>query len=116
MGGGGASLALTSGYVLAASLADAVEGAAPDGPGHLDRAALDRALAAFDDWMRPLVDAVQGIPDGSVRFAYPRSRVGLAARWVADAVLLSTPLRRLAARMTQVADTDGPLPPLTMTV
>ncbi|MDM7890541.1 FAD-dependent monooxygenase [Curtobacterium caseinilyticum] len=106
MGGGGASLALTSGYVLATSFADVT------GRGAVDRAAVDRALAAFDDWMRPLVDDVQGIPDAVIRFAFPRSRLGLAARRVADAVLLGTPLRKLAARVTQVADTDRPLPPL----
>ncbi len=108
MGGGGASLALTSGYVLAASLQ--AQGALTD------RAAIDRALRAFDDWMRPLVDDVQGIPDGMVRFAYPRSRVGLAARWAVDTLIFSTPLRRLAAKVTQVADTDRPLPPLTTAV
>ncbi len=115
MGGGGASLALTGGYVLAASVVGAVDGAAVDRDivtGPLDRATVERALTSFDDWMRPLVDDVQGIPDGMIRFAYPRSRVGLAARRAADAVLLGTPLRKLAARMTQVADTERPLPPL----
>jgi len=100
MGGGGASLALTSGYVLAASL----------GPRRLDRAALDRALGAFDDWMRPLVDDVQGIPRGIVRFAYPRTHLGLAARRVLDKVLLEGPLRGVAARLTRVAETDRELP------
>ncbi|OEI69421.1 FAD-binding monooxygenase [Curtobacterium sp. ER1/6] len=115
MGGGGASLALTSGYVLAASVAGAVDGAAVTRDivtGPLDRATVERALTSFDDWMRPLVDDVQGIPDGMIRFAYPRSRVGLAARRAVDAVVLGTPLRKLAARITQVADTERPLPPL----
>lgn len=102
MGGGGASLALTSGYVLAASVT-----------GHSsDRADLDRALAAFDDWMRPLVDDVQGIPRGIVRFAYPRSRLGLALRHVADKVLLEGPLQGLAAKATRVAESDRELPPV----
>ncbi|WP_220035668.1 FAD-dependent monooxygenase [Curtobacterium sp. MCBD17_013] len=43
MGGGGASLALTSGYVLAASLSD---------PG---TRTLDDALAVYESWMQPLV-------------------------------------------------------------
>ncbi|PZF60120.1 FAD-binding monooxygenase [Curtobacterium sp. MCBD17_034] len=43
MGGGGASLALTSGYVLAASLSDP------------ETRTLDDALAAYESWMRPLV-------------------------------------------------------------
>lgn len=113
MGGGGASLALTSGYVLAASLRSQLRDDTADRD-DTSSASVERALAAFDDWMRPLVDDVQGIPSGVVRFAYPRSRVGLAARWVVDAVLLSTPLRSLAARVTRVADTDRPLPTLTM--
>ncbi|KTR41377.1 FAD-binding monooxygenase [Curtobacterium oceanosedimentum] len=100
MGGGGASLALTSGYVLAASVAGRSS----------DRDELDRALAAFDDWMRPLVDDVQGIPRGIVRFAYPRTRFGLALRHVADKVLLEGPLQGLAARATRVAETDRELP------
>ncbi|UBQ01409.1 FAD-dependent monooxygenase [Curtobacterium sp. TXMA1] len=100
MGGGGASLALTSGYVLAASVAGRSS----------DRDELDRALAAFDDWMRPLVDDVQGIPRGIVRFAYPRTRFGLALRHVADKVLLEGPLQGLAAKATRVAETDRELP------
>jgi len=98
MGGGGASLALTSGYVLAASVTADKD--------------LDRALGAFDTWMRPLVDTIQGIPKGIVHFAYPQTRLGLAARGVADKVLLSALFRPLAARLTRVADSDRPLPPL----
>lgn len=102
MGGGGASLALTSGYVLAASVTADED--------------LDRALDAFDAWMRPLVDKIQGIPKGIVHFAYPQTRLGLAARGVADKVLLSALFRPLAARLTRVADSDRPLPPLPETL
>ncbi|TCL75377.1 MULTISPECIES: FAD-dependent monooxygenase [unclassified Curtobacterium] len=102
MGGGGASLALTSGYVLAASVTADED--------------LDRALDAFDTWMRPLVDKIQGIPKGIVHFAYPQTRLGLAARGVADKVLLSALFRPLAARLTRVADSDRPLPPLPETL
>jgi 2-polyprenyl-6-methoxyphenol hydroxylase-like FAD-dependent oxidoreductase len=98
MGGGGASLALTSGYVLAASVTADED--------------LDRALDAFDTWMRPLVDKIQGIPKGIVHFAYPQTRLGLAARGIADKVLLSALFRPLAARLTRVADSDRPLPAL----
>jgi 2-polyprenyl-6-methoxyphenol hydroxylase-like FAD-dependent oxidoreductase len=99
MGGGGASLALTAGYVLAAELA-----AAPnDQPG---------ALIAYERWMRPLVDDVQHLPRGITAFAYPQTRVGLAVRGVADKVLLSRPFRPLAAKLTQVAQTERDLPPL----
>ncbi|TQS45913.1 FAD-dependent monooxygenase [Cryptosporangium phraense] len=96
MGGGGASLALTSGYVLAAYLATE-----PD---------LPAALAAYEKWMRPLVDEVQTLPPGLELFAYPQTRLGLAVKGVADKVLTSTLFRPLAAKLTQVAETDRPLP------
>ncbi len=106
MGGGGASLALTGGYVLAASLAER------ESEGALDRAATDSALAAFDEWMRPLVDQVQQLPKGIVHFAYPQTRLGLATRRVADAVMTSKPFAPLVAKLIRVADSDRPLPPL----
>ncbi|NIJ04507.1 FAD-dependent monooxygenase [Frigoribacterium faeni] len=98
MGGGGASLALTAGYVLAAQLA-----------GHQDQEA---ALAAYETWMRPLVDDVQDLPRGLTAFAYPQTRAGLAARGVADKVMTSRLLRPVAATLTQVAETDRELPAL----
>ncbi|WP_144763212.1 FAD-dependent monooxygenase [Curtobacterium sp. 9128] len=109
MGGGGASLALTSGYVLAASLAER-------GGGVPSTADVDAALEAFDAWMRPLVDDVQGLPKGIVRFAYPQTRFGLALRGVVDKVLLSAPMRPIASRLTRVADTDRPLPAMPATM
>ncbi|OIH96664.1 MULTISPECIES: FAD-dependent monooxygenase [unclassified Curtobacterium] len=105
MGGGGASLALTSGYVLAASLSRVDTSSGP-----LDRQALDAALGAFDEWMRPLVDDVQGIPRGIVHFAYPQTKLGLAARGVADKVMTSRLMQPVVARITRVADTERPLP------
>ncbi|GAA1493050.1 FAD-dependent monooxygenase [Curtobacterium herbarum] len=99
MGGGGASLALTAGYVLAAQLADPTQ----------DQEA---ALAAYESWMRPLVDDVQDLPRGLMAFAYPQSRLALALRGVVDRVLTSKPLRPLAAKLTQVAETDRELPVL----
>ncbi|RZU45682.1 2-polyprenyl-6-methoxyphenol hydroxylase-like FAD-dependent oxidoreductase [Streptomyces sp. BK022] len=98
MGGGGASLALTSGYVLAAGLA-----------GHRDTEA---GLTAYESWMRPLVDSVQKLPPGVVRLAYPRTRLGLALRTLLVRALTSPLLSPLTARLTRVADTDRPLPPL----
>jgi 2-polyprenyl-6-methoxyphenol hydroxylase-like FAD-dependent oxidoreductase len=109
MGGGGASLALTSGYVLAASLQ------AVDRGYGLTQADLDAAFVSFDDWLRPLVDQIQGIPKGIVHFAYPQTRLGLAARRVADRVLMSKLLAPVTAKLTRVADTDRPLPELTLT-
>lgn len=99
MGGGGASLALTSGYVLAASL---------DQHPH-DRAA---ALAAYEEWMRPLVDDVQTMPRWVIPFAYPQSRAGVAARRVIDKVISSSLLEPVAAHFTDVAGTERELPQL----
>ncbi|GAA0548151.1 FAD-dependent monooxygenase [Paractinoplanes ferrugineus] len=98
MGGGGASLALVSGYVLAAFLKRAA-----------DR---EKALLAYEQWMRPLVDDVQKLPPGLELFAYPRTRLGLAARGVADRVLTSPLLAPRIAKLTQVAATDRALPDL----
>ncbi|WP_144711643.1 FAD-dependent monooxygenase [Curtobacterium pusillum] len=100
MGGGGSSLALTGGYVLAASLA------AQDA---------DRAFAAYEEWMRPLVDRIQTMPPGIKRFAYPQTRAGLAAQRVAHHVLTSRPVAPLMARLTHTADADQPLPALDVT-
>lgn len=104
MGGGGSSLALTGGYVLAAFLSQV------DGP--VDRDRLDEALSSFDGWMRPLVDQIQGIPRGMLRLAYPHSRLGLAARGVLMKAMTAPPLSHLTARFGQVADTDQELPTL----
>lgn len=103
MGGGGASLALTSGYVLAASLS-------ARGHGRPTRLDLDAALGAFDAWMRPLVRQVQDLPRGIVHFAYPQTRPALAVRGVVDRVMTSRLFRPVVAKVTRVADTDVPLP------
>ncbi|PRY18141.1 FAD-dependent monooxygenase [Kineococcus rhizosphaerae] len=96
MGGGGASLALVGGYVLAAHLSTADS----------TSTALDR----YGEWMRPLVDDVQGLPRGIVDVAYPRTRLGVSTRRVLDRALTSRPLRPLIARITRVATTDQDLP------
>jgi 2-polyprenyl-6-methoxyphenol hydroxylase-like FAD-dependent oxidoreductase len=106
MGGGGASLALISGYVLAASLSHANTSATET----WDQADLDTALASFDAWMRPLVDKIQNIPKGIVSFAYPQTRLGLKIRGIADKVLTSALMKPVAAKLTRVADSNRPLP------
>ncbi|WP_330234847.1 FAD-dependent monooxygenase [Streptomyces sp. NBC_00566] len=97
MGGGGASLALTSGYVLAACLSSTDT---------------EAALTAYERWMRPLVESVQKLPPGVVRAAYPRTRLGLALRTLVVKALTSRLLATLTARFTRVAGTDRPLPPI----
>ncbi|WP_330275727.1 FAD-dependent monooxygenase [Lentzea sp. NBC_00516] len=99
MGGGGASLALVSGYVLAACLSTSG-----------DR--FEEGLAAYEKWMRPLVDDVQDLPRWIVPIAYPRTRLGLALRRLADKAMTSSLLSPLTAKFTQVADTTRALPPI----
>lgn len=108
MGGGGASLALVSGYVLAASLSRVgSDGTAAD----LDPL-FDTALAAFEEWMRPLVDDVQNLPSWIVPFAYPQTRLGLAGRGLVDKLMTTRLLAPLTAKLTRVAEARRPLPDL----
>ncbi|GAA2676005.1 MULTISPECIES: FAD-dependent monooxygenase [Actinosynnema] len=96
MGGGGSSLALTGGYALAACLSTAED--------------LGAGLAAYEEWMRPLVDDVQKLPPGVRRIAYPNTRLGLALRNAVGRIATSAPLSRLFGKLTEVAATDRPLP------
>ena len=99
MGGGGASLALTSGYVLAAYLST-------------NSHDLETALTSYEKWLRPLVDDVQSLPRGLQYFAYPQTRLGLAARGIVDKVIASRLFRPIAAKLTRVAETKQVLPAL----
>ncbi|CAD6010214.1 FAD-dependent monooxygenase [Agreia sp. COWG] len=99
MGGGGASLALTSGYVLAAYLST-------------NPRDVEAALTSYEKWLRPLVDDVQSLPRGLEYFAYPQTRLGLAARGVVDSVMASRLFRPIAAKLTRVAETTQVLPEL----
>jgi 2-polyprenyl-6-methoxyphenol hydroxylase-like FAD-dependent oxidoreductase len=98
LGGGGASLALTSGYVLAAYLSTAE----PD--------RIEDALGAYEAWMRPVVNDVQTLPPGMRRIAYPRTALGLKLRNVFAKAFTSALLAPLTAKITEVARTRRPLP------
>ncbi|ANZ40425.1 FAD-binding monooxygenase [Lentzea guizhouensis] len=93
MGGGGASLALISGYVLAAGVSGSGDG-----------------LAGYEEWMRPLVDDVQNFPGWLVPVAYPQTRLGLRLRRLADQVVTSRLLAPLTAKLTWVAASERALP------
>lgn len=97
MGGGGSSLALTGGYVLAASLSTG---------------AVETGLAGYEGWMRPLVDRIQTMPKGVTKFAYPQTAFGLRLQHAAHHVLTSRPVAPLMARTARIADADRPLPEL----
>jgi len=86
MGGGGASLALTGGYALAACLS-AIPHPDTIGTAGVGTDALNTALAAYQGWMRPLVDEVQNLPRWVVSVAYPQTRPGLVLRHLTDKVL-----------------------------
>ena len=103
MGGGGASLALAGGYALAAALTDQ----ANDDP--------ESALAAYEQWMRPLADRVGRTPKALVHFAYPRTRAGLAARGIADRLVTASILRALVQRLHAGKKDDDQLTLPTMT-
>jgi len=97
LGGGGTSLALTGGYVLAAYLS-----ASPDDPAD--------ALAAYERWMRPLIDDSQKLPPGTPKAFYPESRAGVAVLRTVYRIMTRKPLRRLGSTFSRVAGTDQQLP------
>ncbi len=98
LGGGGTSLALTGAYVLAAQLSQA--------PDH------EAGFAAYEDWMRPLVDEAQKLPPGTPRIATPSTRAGAEAlKW--GTRLAALPLvQTLASRLTSGPEAERALPPL----
>lgn len=99
LGGGGTSLALTGGYVLAAGLSHA------DGD-------LVAGLRAYEQWMRPFVSTVQDLPKGTPDLFYPDSRAGVHLLRAVQATLSAKPFRRIGARFAHVAQTDQQLPEL----
>ncbi|MET0966914.1 MAG: FAD-dependent monooxygenase [Nakamurella sp.] len=98
LGGGGASLALTSGYILAAYLSSASAGG------------IESALADYEKWLRPVVGDVQKLPPGLHQFAFPKTKLGLKIRELFMKALTSKPLAPLTAKFASVADTKQPLP------
>ncbi|GMA33016.1 FAD-dependent monooxygenase [Litorihabitans aurantiacus] len=98
-GGGGASLALLGGYVLAASVST-----------HSD---LADGLRAFEEWLRPVVEETQKLPPGVPRLAYPHSALGVGVLRAGVRVAASAPVRALAGRaMGSAAESDRELPEL----
>lgn len=95
LGGGGTSLALLGGYVLAAFLSRTEHGA---------------AFAAYEQWMRPLTEDAQKLPPGTPGLFYPTTTLGVRALRLAARAGSTAPLRKLTARIGHVARTTRPLP------
>lgn len=93
LGGGGCSLALLGGYVLGAALSRHPTGDATD-----EQAAIDAALSEYEEWLRPDVEKVQGLPPGIVAASHPRSRTGVRLQRAALRVGALPPVRRLVQR------------------
>jgi 2-polyprenyl-6-methoxyphenol hydroxylase-like FAD-dependent oxidoreductase len=86
LSGMGTSLALVGAYVLAGELTT--------------QRRPEDAFTAYERIMRPYVDKAQKLPPGGPRLAHPRTRVGVRVFNGIVALLLSRPLRSLAAKLT----------------
>ncbi|PUA78994.1 FAD-dependent monooxygenase [Nocardioides currus] len=97
IGGFGTSLALIGAQVLAAQLA---------------RAPYTEAFAAYEEWLRPLVDDVQDLPPGTPRVANPRSRLGVALFRAGTKLAATAPARAAFSKLSSDSGSDRTLPDL----
>jgi 2-polyprenyl-6-methoxyphenol hydroxylase-like FAD-dependent oxidoreductase len=101
MGGGGSSLALTSGYVLAAYLSTISTADTQIAAGD----PIERALMRYEAWMRAMVDDVRCFPGGTADRGGPRrGGPGLGCRAMGPIASRVTADVELAAEIT----TTGP--------
>ncbi|TGO04991.1 FAD-dependent monooxygenase [Serinibacter arcticus] len=101
VGGGGSSLALLGGYVLAASLSTAAD--------------LATGLREFEAWLRPVVEDTQKLPPGVPRLVYPRSALGVGVLRAGVRLASSAPVRRIAGRILGSAgESERELPAITL--
>lgn len=98
LGGGGTSIALVGGYVLAAYLSQ-----------H-DQDEFHVATSEYDDWMRPYVAKVQELPKGTPDVFYPRTRLGVTVLRTVWRLLSTPPFRSIGARFSHVAGSNRDLP------
>lgn len=109
IGGGGTALAVVGAYVLAAYLSQHEPGGGTgDGTGQ----GVDRALADYEAWMRPLVAKAQDLPPGVPAVATPRSALGVALFRLGTKVGASVPVQRLATRLSSGPKASEELPEL----
>jgi 2-polyprenyl-6-methoxyphenol hydroxylase-like FAD-dependent oxidoreductase len=102
LGGGGASLALTGAYVLAAYLSQYPND-------------ILTAMTQYERWMRPLTKDAQQLPPGTPNLFYPDSRLGVAVWRTFARVGSIKPLRKITTRLSHVVETDQHLPDMRST-
>lgn len=101
IGGGGSSLALIGGYVLAAFLSQSES--------H-DLASIKSCLDKYEQWMRPIIDKAQHLPPGAPDFFYPQTKLGVGTMQTFIRIASFGPFRKLASRIGHVARTKQQLP------
>lgn len=101
IGGGGSSLALIGGYVLAAFLSQ---------PESNEAEGIPSCLNKYEQWMRPIIDKAQHLPPGAPNFFYPQTKVGVGTMQTFIRIASFGPFRKLAARIGHVARTQQQLP------
>ncbi|WPP42711.1 FAD-dependent monooxygenase [Paenibacillus hunanensis] len=106
IGGGGSSLALIGGYVLAAFLSQAESN---------EVASIQTCLDKYEQWMRPMVDKAQSLPPGTPDLFYPQTKVGVGTMQTFIRIASFGPFRKLASRIGHVARTKQELPEIRMT-
>ncbi|WP_322904782.1 FAD-dependent monooxygenase [Paenibacillus sp. SGZ-1009] len=106
IGGGGSSLALIGGYVLAAFLSQCDD---------TELASIQNCLHQYEQWMRPLVDKAQQLPPGAPDLFYPKTKIGVGTMQTCIRIASFRPIRKLASRIGHVARTKQSLPAIRMT-
>jgi 2-polyprenyl-6-methoxyphenol hydroxylase-like FAD-dependent oxidoreductase len=98
LGGGGTSLAITGGYVLAAYLSQHEPG---------DH---DAAFAEYESWLRPVVEDAQDLPPGTPKIAAPMTRAGVQVlKWGTRIAALPV-VQSLASKLTSGPEATQELP------
>lgn len=106
IGGGGSSLALIGGYVLAAFLSQAPP------TDSADRSANDLQpyLDQYEQWMRPLIDKAQHLPPGAPKMFYPKTKAGVGTIHTLIRIASLGPVRKVASRFNPIAKKQQDLP------
>ena len=96
LGGGGTSLAILGAYVLAAQLTQ-----------HADH---EQAFAAYEEWMRPLVEDAQDLPPGVPALAAPTTRAGVQLLKWGTKIAAQPAVKTLASKLTSGPEAQRDLP------